>query len=136
MAQYNQIVALPILQITVYNGTGTDIAANMCVALDSSYAHATYGCPGVKLTTGDTDFFGVTATIIPNGKTGTVTLEGIVDVICSAAITYGTTLSVMSDSAGKVLARTTGLRSAGLPLSTTAGTGEHVRVYLGGKDAT
>ena len=136
MAQYNQIVALPILQITVYNGTGTDIAANMCVALDSSYAPATYGCPGVKLTTGDTDFFGVTATIIPNGKTGTVTLEGIVDVICSAAITYGTTLSVMSDSAGKVLARTTGLRSAGLPLSTTDGTGEHVRVYLGGKDAT
>lgn len=136
MAQYNQLSGYPLLQMTVYNGTGSDIAAGYCVTLDASYPEATYGAPGVKLTTGDTDFVGVTSTTIPNGKTGTMTVAGIVDVICSAAITVGTTLSVMSDSAGKVLARTTGLRSVGIPLSTTAGTGEHVRVLLGGKDAT
>lgn len=136
MAQYNQLSAVNLLSITCYNGTGTDIAAGMCVATDASYDEATYGAPGVKLTTGSADFFGVTRTIIPNGKTGSVQVMGVANVLCSAAIAYGTVVQVMSDSAGKVTPWTTGLRSAGVPLSTTSGTGEYVRVLLAGNHAT
>lgn len=136
MAQYNQLSAVNLLSITCYNGTGTDIAAGMCVATDSSYDEATYGAPGVKLTSGSADFFGVSRTIIPNGATGSVQVLGIAVAMCSAAIAYGTVVQVMSDSAGKVTPWTTGLRSAGVPLSTTANTGEYARILLSGNHAT
>jgi hypothetical protein len=136
MAQTNKLSAIDILSITCYNGSGTAIDAGYCVATDPSYDEATYGAPGVKLTTGSSDFFGITRTSIPASGFGSVQVLGVAVGLCSAAIAYGTVVQVMSDSAGKLTPWTTGLRSAGVPLSTTSGTGEYVRVFLGGNHAT
>jgi hypothetical protein len=131
MAQPNQLANKDLCSIAVYNGSGSTITEGYAVALDASYPPATWGAPGVKLTTGATDVVGFAKATILTGKFGFVQVAGIARAIAAGTITFGTTLAVMTDSAGKVVAKTSGNRSAGVPLSTAA-SGDEVLVLIGG----
>ena len=130
MAQPNQLANKDLLPIAVYNGSGSTITEGYAVALDASYPPATWGAPGVKLTTGATDSIGFAKANIPTGKFGFVQCAGIARAIAGGAITFGTTLAVMTTSAGKVVAKTATNRSIGVPLSTAAD-GDEVLVLMG-----
>lgn len=129
MAQPNQLATKDTLPIAVYNGSGSTITEGYAVALDASYPPATWGAPGVKLTTGATDSIGFAKANIPTGKYGFVQCGGIARAIAGGTITFGTTLAVMTDNAGKVVAKTATNRSIGVPLSTAA-SGDEVLVLM------
>jgi Uncharacterized conserved protein (DUF2190) len=130
MAQPNQLANKDLLPIAVYNGSGSTITEGYAVALDASYPPATWGAPGVKLTTGATDCIGFAKANILTGKYGFVQCAGIARAIAGGTITFGSTLAVMTDSAGKVVAKTSGQRVIGVPLSTAA-SGDEVLVLMG-----
>lgn len=128
MTQYNQVSGAYVLDLPFKNTSGSDIAAGYAVIADSSNPPSTGTPGGIVLPSSDAKPLGVTIDAIPNGKIGRVRLNGVAPCICSAAITYG--VSLMVDSAGKVLAQTTGKYAIGVALGTTAGTGEIVAVLL------
>jgi hypothetical protein len=130
MAQPNQLANKDICSIAVYNGSGSTIPEGYAVALDSGYPPATWGAAGVKLTTGATDSIGFAKAQILTGKYGFVQVSGIARAVAAGTITFGSTLAVMTDSAGKVVAKTSGQRAIGVPLSTAA-TGDEVLVLMG-----
>lgn len=131
MSLPNQLVGKNIQSVTCYNGSGSDIPYGTAVALDATYPPQTYNAPGVKTTTGATDGIGTALTAIPAGGYGSVQVGGLAVCIAGAAITFGTTLAVMTNNAGKVVAKTAGNRSLGVPFSSVAGDGEYVVVLLG-----
>lgn len=131
MALPNQLAGKNIQSRTVYNGSTTAIAYGRALALDASYPPETYGAPGVKLTTGATDFVGFALTTIPAQGFGEMQVGGTAVAIAGATVTFGTTLAVMTDSAGAVIAKTATNRSAGVPFSSAAATG-YVLVQIGG----
>lgn len=130
MALPNQLVGKNIQSITVYNGSASAIPYGTALALDASYPPETYSAPGVKTTTGDTDFVGFALTAIPAGGYGSMQNGGTAVGIAGGTITFGTTLNVMANSSGQVVAKTSGKRSAGVPYSSAASTG-YVLVQLG-----
>ena len=131
MSLPNQLVGKNIQSITVYNGSGSVIPYATALALDATYPPQTYGAPGVKTTTGVTDSVGFALTAIPAGGYGSMQVGGLAVAIAGAAITFGTTLAVMTTNAGKVIAKTAGNRSIGVPYSSVAGDTEYVLVQLG-----
>ena len=130
MAAPNQIAGKNIQSRTVYNGSTTAIAYGTALAFDASYPPETYGAPGVKLTTDDSDFVGAALTTIPAGGYGSMQVGGTAVMIAGGIITFGTTKAVMSNSSGKVVTKTTGKRSAGVP-SSSAAADAYVQVQLG-----
>lgn len=130
MSLPNQLVGKNIQSRTVYNGSGTAIPFGTALALDASYPPQTYNAPGVKTTTGATDVVGFALTSIPAGGYGSMQVGGTAVAIAGGTITFGTTLAVMTNSSGQVIAKTATNRSAGVPFSTAA-SGEYVLVQLG-----
>lgn len=91
--------------------------------------------PGIKITSGDTDYVGITSAIIKNGATGSLQVAGIGLGVAGAGITFGTDLSLMSDGNGALIPRTTGKRSAGIPLHTVS-TGDPIQFLIRAGDAS
>lgn len=130
MAAPSKLANKDLHSIAVYNGSGSTITEGYAVALDASYPPETWGAPGVKLTTGATDVIGFAKASIATGKFGTVQVAGIARAIAGGTITFGTTLNLMTNSAGKVIAKTATNRGIGAPLSSAVADGE-VLVLIG-----
>lgn len=112
MTQYNQLSSSLSGDVTLLNSTLSTIDAGICVALTATQGE-------FKLTTGPTDFFGVTMESIAAGKYGRIRTEGFAVVTCAAAVTCGAKLK--TDNAGKVLTKTAGTAQCGRACSTTDG---------------
>lgn len=125
MAQINAIGEMPILVVPCKNTSGSDIASNIGVIADTYVA----GQFSVKLPTGSGTAFplGITMEAIANGKVGRVMFQGIASCVAAGTITAGG--PVMLDSAGKVIAQTTGLYQAGVALQDCVTT-DAVNVFL------
>jgi hypothetical protein len=131
MSLPNQLVGKNIQSTTCYNNSASAIPYATAVALDSGAPPQTYGAPGVKTTTGATDGIGFALTAIPAYGFGSVQIAGLAVAIAGAAVTFGTDLAVKTDNAGKVVAKTAGTRSIGVPFSSAAGDGEYIVVQIG-----
>lgn len=129
MAQLNQVSGVGIgLDIYFKNYSGSDIAAGLCVAVDTVNLADGGGTAftGVVLSS-NTTFVGVTVTSIPTLKTGLVRLAGIA--VCTAAATVAPGAALMPDTAGKVLTKTSTNTTMGRCLG-TALVSESVAVLL------
>lgn len=121
--------------IAVYNGTGADIAEGVACAFDPENPPTSTRATGIKITTGDSDFLGMTYTLIKAGQSGSLQLRGVGIGVAGADITFGDTLSVMSNSSGELIPRTSGKRTAGIP-TISALTGETVSFLIETSNAT
>lgn len=130
MAAPNKVCGKVIHQVTVYNGTGTDIPEGTALAFDASFPPETYAAPGVKTTTGATDVVGFAYGVIKTGRTGSMVVAGIASAIAGGTITFGTTLNLMTNSSGQVVAKTATNRGIGAPMS-SAVSGGRVLVLIG-----
>ena len=134
MAAPNKVCGKPTLQITVYNGTGSDIPEGTALAFDASYPPETYAAPGVKTTTGATDVIGFAYGAIKNGRTGSAVVSGVAVGIAGGTITFGTTLNLMTNSSGQVVAKTATNRGIGAPLSSAVSGGKVLVLMNSGAD--
>jgi len=130
MALPNKVCGKSIHQITVYNGSASDIPVGTALAFDASYPPETYVAPGVKTTTGATDVVGFAQGVIKTKQTGSMIVAGVAVAIAGGTITFGTTLNLMTNSSGQVIAKTATNRGIGAPLS-SATSGNPVLVLIG-----
>ena len=111
MSQLNLLGSSIPGDMNLQNSTGADIAARLCVALDTS----TEGL--ITLTSADTDFFGVLMEAAYDTKFARVRNTPGARVVGVASDTIAIGDELMSDSAGKVLKATTGKRICGRALT-------------------
>jgi hypothetical protein len=107
----------------------------VCCAFDASNPPTSTQAPGIKTTTGSEDYVGIASAIIRKGETGSLQVAGIGLGVASADIHFGSDLSLMSDSNGELLPRTTGLRSAGIPLHSCS-SGDPIQFLIRAGDAS
>lgn len=125
----------PVCAISVYNGTGADIEEGICCAFDSTNPPTSTQAAGIKITTGDSDYVGITSGLLKAGATGSLQVGGIGLGTAGDDIVFGSTLSLMSDSNGELIPRTSGKRSAGIPLHTAA-SGDPIQFLIRAGDAS
>lgn len=108
---------------TKKNLTGTLIGKNLFVSMDTANYHG-INLPAAVTTLGE----GVTTEDIPDQGAGSVQVEGIKEVICSAAINIGD--MVQSGTDGRAALAVTGSMIRGRALSATTGANQLVEVEL------
>jgi hypothetical protein len=121
-----------MLDLPVYNGTGSTISANLAVAVSATGVIAVGNPTGayipVKLPAALGDpVFGVTLADIPDGKVGLVRCIGLTKCVADQAITAGVTVD--ATTAGKAKSHASGKGTFGIACSTAAD-GEDVLVLV------
>ena len=127
MAQVNQLGAIHLLDISVHNYGGSDLAEGVAVILDTSNPGTATTMPGVTLPASDAKAFGILPAKIPAGKDGYCRVYGVAVGTATGTLHVGD--YVMTDSAGGVKAQTAGLYTLGMALS-EAVNGDRVQVLI------
>ena len=129
MSSYYQLTRKVDRQIDFINLTGSAIPEGTACSTDSANPPTLNRLGGIKPTTDDTSFVGVTTAAVPNGATCQLQVEGIAIGLAGADLTYGTHVALMSDSSGNIVPRTSKKAMAGILLR-SAVSGDQCQFFI------